>query len=1039
MILIVLMINANAVNYKIPQVLVIQSYHSGYLWTDNVNQGISTTLKKYNSNIRIKTEYLDTKRFTTEAYIKSLKAMLEFKYTDVEFDVIIVSDNDGFELVKKVRESLFTDIPLVFCGLNFFERSQLGNLTKVTGVTEKNDFLKNFELIKKIHPNVEEILVINDLTLTGKLNRMNLADDIRKFHDDVKIEIIDDISLPNLQEKLRNLSSTTIVLYSHFFKDSQDRYFDYDESILLVTEASNVPVYITNDFSLGYNSVGGFLRSGYSQGESAAKLSIKILQGEDPDKLSIIDISPNSYYFDYGVLQRWGISINQLPKDFQLINYEQSYFVKHKALIIEFLIILTLLSAIIIWLIMTLIKKNKLKNDFEKSNKSLKSLKANLENLVQERTSDLENERNFINKVLDNEEALVIVFRENGKIARTNKYTINNLEYQEDSLLQQDIWTLLDNADDIVELKEYIAQFKQNSSELVKQLKMISKSGKIIMIDAILNSIYINSQAYFILTGINVTEKHLLFKRLESEEKRYRSVYENTGISMITVSHTGMITMVNKEFESLSGYTRDEMLNKMQWQAFVDEESRLMIMNKRELRLQNMLPFTETYEIKIIHKKGFVLDVMLNVVMIKDSNEIIYSLTDITAQTAVKNKMKDLLEEQKAFNEVKNNFLHDFSNELSNPLSSLYGVLDLINYSTDDLVSNDHLDMLQEIARKMLYTVQEMKILQLDDSKSHLDIKECKLDDYLVKIFELIFNVSNIKTIFLKIDPGVHAYQYFDDNKLMKVLLVLIIKLALKNSQDKVLVEITEENQTDLKICLSLIDEPLTGENIIEISNEGSAKRRNFEFTIDYSFNLSIVTKLINLLEGKISYDTFHNGDSGYSFTIKKFTANDVTLHSSSGIKFVNLEISAFSDSVPKLSKSEIEAIYPLKVLIVNYSNMNNAVLFRILEMLNQKVEVCLPKQEVRELINSSTYDLIFFDHNLVSVNNIEVLQEMKTMDNIYQPYLVSVNAKIQYDGGQMNSNPDYILFNCELPELLSIRDIASIIERATEFKNSKI
>ena len=193
MILIVLMINANAVNYKIPQVLVIQSYHSGYLWTDNVNQGISTTLKKYNSNIRIKTEYLDTKRFTTEAYIKSLKAMLEFKYTDVEFDVIIVSDNDGFELVKKVRESLFTDIPLVFCGLNFFERSQLGNLTKVTGVTEKNDFLKNFELIKKIHPNVEEILVINDLTLTGKLNRMNLADDIRKFHDDVKIEIIDDI------------------------------------------------------------------------------------------------------------------------------------------------------------------------------------------------------------------------------------------------------------------------------------------------------------------------------------------------------------------------------------------------------------------------------------------------------------------------------------------------------------------------------------------------------------------------------------------------------------------------------------------------------------------------------------------------------------------------------------------------------------------------------------------------------------------------------------------------------------------------------
>ncbi|NJK86291.1 MAG: hypothetical protein HC906_10285, partial [Bacteroidales bacterium] len=84
--------NANASN-----VLLINSYHEGYGWTDELTEGIKNTL--HNKNINLYVEYLDTKRFHDSSYPKQFLKFIDQKYNDIEFNLLITTDNDALDLV----------------------------------------------------------------------------------------------------------------------------------------------------------------------------------------------------------------------------------------------------------------------------------------------------------------------------------------------------------------------------------------------------------------------------------------------------------------------------------------------------------------------------------------------------------------------------------------------------------------------------------------------------------------------------------------------------------------------------------------------------------------------------------------------------------------------------------------------------------------------------------------------------------------------------------------------------------------------------
>lgn len=79
------------------KILVINSYHRGYNWSDEIIRGIDSVLLKL-QDTDIFYEYLDTKRLNSHFYLNLLVRLFKLKYKDISFNLIIVSDDNAFIL-----------------------------------------------------------------------------------------------------------------------------------------------------------------------------------------------------------------------------------------------------------------------------------------------------------------------------------------------------------------------------------------------------------------------------------------------------------------------------------------------------------------------------------------------------------------------------------------------------------------------------------------------------------------------------------------------------------------------------------------------------------------------------------------------------------------------------------------------------------------------------------------------------------------------------------------------------------------------------
>lgn len=362
---------------KKKQVLVLNSYHKGLSWTDNIVKGIESAFSKDISTIEIDFEYMDTKRYYDEFYFNLLFKTFKRKYENKIFDVIIVSDNDALMFALKYRQDIFKDTPIVFTGINNFTDSMIEGNSKITGVVEETDPYRTIQIALRLFPNTREILVINDRTTTGMAMKKEIQQVIKQFQDTIKFTFYDDFDLKDIPQRVSNLPTDTLILLVVVNRDKSGNFFAYEESLSVIYKNTNVPIFSFWDFYLGNGIVGGMLTSAFSQGKTAGDLALRIIKGENIDNIQIVRKSPNQYMFDYNELRRFNTTMSSIPKEAIIINTPDTFFIRHKNVILLSITAIIFLSTVILILSINMIKRKKVEEALRLSEEKYRDLYDN--------------------------------------------------------------------------------------------------------------------------------------------------------------------------------------------------------------------------------------------------------------------------------------------------------------------------------------------------------------------------------------------------------------------------------------------------------------------------------------------------------------------------------------------------------------------------------------------------------------------------------------------------------------------------------------
>ena len=173
------------------RVLYVNSYHPGNAWSDQIYVGITEVLSEsFGQRVDVSVEYLDGKRYPAALETSlgdRVLAVWEEKYRNCRIDLLLVSDQDAYDLMRRARSSLFPSVPLVFAGVE--EPGELDAHT--AGVLASTDIRANIEMILQVYPNVQRIWSVTDDSLTGRRNRRGVAALVESFSDRVKLEFFD--------------------------------------------------------------------------------------------------------------------------------------------------------------------------------------------------------------------------------------------------------------------------------------------------------------------------------------------------------------------------------------------------------------------------------------------------------------------------------------------------------------------------------------------------------------------------------------------------------------------------------------------------------------------------------------------------------------------------------------------------------------------------------------------------------------------------------------------------------------------------------
>ncbi|WP_178861277.1 response regulator [Thiomicrorhabdus cannonii] len=510
-----------------------------------------------------------------------------------------------------------------------------------------------------------------------------------------------------------------------------------------------------------------------------------------------------------------------------------------------------------------------------------------------------------------------------------------------------------------------------------------------------LNSTYLLLSVFaFILINLiafNYLYRQVLrsYREVQNSELFHANIVDSTVDAIITVNEQGRIKSFNKAAETLTGYSRDEVIGKLP-DIFVPKELNIrheqVIGNYLRTGQKNVIG--KLVENELIRKDGVAVPVSLKVgeIVFDDKRVFTAIISDISANKAYEQSLLDAKQNAESMARVKSDFLANMSHEIRTPMNAILGMLylalmdDKLSDKTKSYIykANHSAEMLLRIINDIL------DFSKIEAAKLHIEQTSFSMWDVLEDLVDIVSMSALNKDIELiySMDPKMPTEFIGDPLRIGQILLNLTsnaIKFTEPNGEVVISISLQDEEydkKTKQKKCVLKGSVKDTGIGMSEevlskifqpFSQADSSTTRKFGGT---GLGLVITHKLVEMMGGSISVTSEVGKGSEFTFTIEL------------------LEQDMENQESEKLSS----ILGELNILVVEDNVTSRIILTKMLENFGFRVTMVESGEEAIKLLHDSedaiSFDIIMIDWFMQGMDGIETIKYIQ--DN-FAEYLLKI------------------------------------------------
>jgi PAS domain S-box-containing protein len=330
-------------------------------------------------------------------------------------------------------------------------------------------------------------------------------------------------------------------------------------------------------------------------------------------------------------------------------------------------------------------------------------------------------------------------------------------------------------------------------------------------------------------------------KDLENSERKYRSIFENTGTAMIITDENMTISLVNKTFENILDQKKEDIEGKLNWLDMIVPEERESVRDHHKVKddwVGDSLIIPKSYEVQVEINKD-VRDFIATFDFIPGTRKSLISLIDITDRKKAEGLLKSSLREKELL-------LREIHHRVKNSLQIISSLLSLqaAEFEDEKIVEryNESENRIHTIALIHESLYQSTNI-------SNIDFK-----NYIEILIEDIIHSYSVDTDQIRTILEVGDYELTIETAIPTGLIINeLVSNALKHA-------FKEDSPGEIKVVLNKKDDIYT----LTIADNGIGLPETVDWNNPKTLGLQLVNALVNQLEGNMNVEV----DNGTIFRI---------------------------------------------------------------------------------------------------------------------------------------------------------------------------